>query len=69
MLIPFLENYEFPGEIITDKMLEVTLAPARLQKIRDELLQPDLQNKYVRFFMPFSKVDVAPDDLVRVTRT
>jgi len=60
LVIPFLENYDFPGYIITDEILSASLAPARLKIIRDELLKPDPQNKYVRYFIPFSKNDISP---------
>lgn len=62
-LTPYLNNYNFPYDILSEEILRDALAPARLDAIRNELASPQQQNKYVKFYSPWRKEDVPNESI------
>jgi hypothetical protein len=58
---PGLEDYSFPHHILTPELLDRTLAPERIERIRRELQQLDVQateNKMIHYFIPWNDESV-----------
>lgn len=58
LLVPSLDNYDFPAHILTADVLAGSLAPARLAAIRKELAAPAPSNIYVQSFIPWQVTDI-----------
>jgi SAM-dependent methyltransferase len=59
-IFPFLDEGRFPSDLLPDSLLEQTLSPARLQRLRD-----DLQNRGNVYFRPRFARDIAVAELDR----
>jgi len=54
LLLPLLENYNFPSHIITDAILKNSLDKQRLFLIKEELMNPDNENNvFIRSKVPW----------------
>lgn len=54
LLQPIMENYAFPSDIITDTILQQSMVKHRIQKIREELKDPDNEeNVLIRCKVPW----------------
>lgn len=62
-LTPYLDNYNFPEEILSKEYMAVALAPQRLNAVRNELNNPNSTNKHVRFYSPWQTNDVPPESV------
>jgi hypothetical protein len=58
MLIPYLDNYDFPAHILTDEILARSMASERLAAIRKELASPSPANIFVQYFVPWQATDI-----------
>ncbi len=63
LLQPIPDNYAFPSQIITDTILERTLNTKRIQMIREELMNPDVEkNVLIRCKVPwYDKAIIEPE--------
>ena len=61
--LPFLDNYDFPAHILTEEILERSMAAERLATIRKELASPAPSNIYVNYFVPWKVTDIKDDTL------
>lgn len=53
-LLPLLDNYAFPADILTDEILHYSLSEKRLGEIRKELIDPAATNGYIQYFIPWN---------------
>ncbi len=56
-LTPTLTDYSFPSHILSDALLEKTLDPHRIEKIRNEIANidnPDFRNEIVTYYIPWN---------------
>lgn len=59
LVVPELEDYTFPKDILTDELFKVTLAEDRLDAIRKELKDIDNpNNKFLRYYIPWNSSTV-----------
>jgi hypothetical protein len=58
MLIPGLDNYDFPAHILTEEILARSMAAERLAAIRKELASPSPANIFVQYFVPWRANDI-----------
>ncbi|MBL7905273.1 MAG: hypothetical protein JNL22_09655 [Bacteroidales bacterium] len=59
LLRPSLEDYRFPSEILTDRILEESLRKDRLDQIRHEISVPDDPgNHFIKFRVPWYQTDI-----------
>lgn len=57
-LIPLLDNYDFPADILTNEVLNYSLSQTRIDEIRKELGSPGKANKHIEYFIPWSDPSV-----------
>lgn len=63
LLVPYLDNYDFPADIITEDILAKSMTSARLAAIRKELASPSASNIFVNYFIPWRVDDIKPATL------
>jgi hypothetical protein len=57
-VFPVLDDYSFPGYILTDELLQEMLAPERIKMLREELLHIDSGNNiHIRYFIPWDQLE------------
>lgn len=62
---PSLEDYSFPSQILTDKVLEWSLAPTRIKKIETELKNPhNPDNIIINYKIPWSDKNVISEKTI-----
>jgi hypothetical protein len=56
---PVLENYNFPSAILSDQLLNETLADSRLNAIRKEIMDIDNPaNSFIKYYIPWNESDI-----------
>ena len=65
---PKLEDYSFPSVILTDAVLENSLAEERIKKIRDELAAPENKNgqQFIFCFTPWADKAIIKNETVNL---
>ena len=63
LLIPYLNNYDFPAHILTEEILTKSMAAERLAAIRKELEVPSPSNVFVNYFIPWKVADIKYETL------
>ena len=63
LLVPYLDNYDFPANILTDETLAVSMTTERLAAIRKELESPASTNIFVKCFIPWQGTDIKNETL------
>ena len=60
-MVPVAEDYSFPSHILTNEHLEKCLDKERLEEIRNELLNPEINEgkKYIKYFIPWYDKKIA----------
>lgn len=59
LLRPYLDDYSFPSAILTDRVMESTLNPERIDQIRHEISVPDDPvNHFIKFRVPWYQTDI-----------
>ena len=60
-VVPVADDYSFPYHILTDEHLQKCLAKERLEKIRNELLNPEINEgmQYIKYFIPWYDKKIA----------
>lgn len=54
-ITPLLDNYNFPRHILTDEILENSLNPTRILKIRTELQNSNnITNSFIKYLIPWN---------------
>ncbi len=63
---PKLDNYTFPGDILSEKILQESLADDRINKIRHELIHPEEKqdNAFINWYVPWDDQSVIERDSV-----
>ena len=62
---PKLENYGFPSSILSDNLLNETLAENRLNAIRKEILDIDNPaNSFIKYYIPWNGSDIIKPDSI-----
>lgn len=62
---PKLENYSFPSTILSDDLLDETLAEDRLNAIRKEIMDiNNPENSYINYQIPWNDSDIIKNDTV-----
>lgn len=51
---PRLDSWTFPSRILTDDVLARSLAPQRVRRIRDSILDPDAEHSIIRYAVPWT---------------
>jgi hypothetical protein len=63
---PYLENYDFPGHIITDERLSKSLAPERIKAIREEISNAGYADNactHIRCSVPWNENSIPPNSI------
>jgi hypothetical protein len=63
LVIPHLDNYDFPAHILTEEVLAKSMAAERLAAIRKELADPGSSNIFVHYFVPWKVSDIKYETL------
>lgn len=66
---PYMESYEFPNYILTDKRLDNALKQGRIESIRNALLNPERGNKddiQISYFVPWYDSKVIKDESIDI---
>ena len=64
---PHLESYEFPSRILSDDVLDRSLAPERVRRIQDSIRNIDDKSSMIRYVVPWSgraNIETAAVDMV-----
>lgn len=63
-LKPYLKDYSFPKEILTDDILKISLQADRLSKIRKSILDLKSEKSVIRYVVPWDKSDIIEAETV-----
>ena len=55
---PFLDNYEFPGHILTDNRLSAALEANRIAKVRQSILNPPDDESPIGYWAPWYEMSI-----------
>lgn len=64
LVIPKLDDYRFPAEILTDELLDAALDEARLARIRASLIDTAAPTSMISYFAPWNDIDVVEESSV-----
>ncbi|OZY86407.1 hypothetical protein CBP51_05100 [Cellvibrio mixtus] len=54
---PFLENYDFPEDILSDELMSLNFSPARLALIRDSIKNEGSAHSLIQYVAPWSEIE------------
>jgi SAM-dependent methyltransferase len=61
---PYLESYQFPSGILDDEILDLSLAPDRLRRIRDSVQNVEDAESVIRYVVPWTEKNSVDADAV-----
>ncbi|MCD6117038.1 methyltransferase domain-containing protein [bacterium] len=63
---PYLDNYDFPSDILNNERLKQSLKESRIRKIRDAISNPESLDFFIQYKVPWYDVNVLKKESIDV---